>query len=140
MKKKHLYILLSVLFVGCSASEENGNSAKVKEYFQQGNKLYKAGKYTKAIALYNKAIRLDPGNAMVYLKRGDSQRKLRRSKAAIIDYNKVINLRPSNARAFFHRGTLKIKLGQKNKGCEDVQKAKALCYVPAEKFYSLHCN
>ncbi len=135
-------ILIVIFIVGLTAcgNAENPQNAKAKQYFLQGNKLYKASKFKEAISLYNKALRITPKDAMVILKRGDCYRKLRKSRQAIRDYDKVLKLRPSNARAYFHRGTLKIKLGKKSAGCQDVLKAKELCYVPAEQFYSKYCK
>lgn len=139
MKKYLIYIIFCLFVVTSCDNEESPESAKAKDHFLLGNALYKQKEYKKAISEYNKALKLDNTNAMVYLKRGDSYRKLRKSKNAINDYTRVLRLRPTNARAWHHRGTLKIKMGQKRDGCKDVKKAKELCYVPAEKYYNETC-
>jgi len=135
-----LYLIMGfMLIVSCTEKTPSIN-AKAKEHFMKGNNFYKMEKFKKAIREYNNALRHDRKNAMVYLKRGDCYRKIRKPKNAIKDYTTVLKLRPSNARAWYHRGTLKIKLGKKREGCEEVQKARALCYVPAETFYKENCK
>lgn len=135
----YLLIIGSVLLTSCD-EEQPGTTLKAKEHFLRGNNYYKQEKYSLAIKEYDKALRFDSKHAMVYLKRGDSYRKLRKPNQAIRDYTTVISLRPSNARAWHHRGTMKIKLGKKREGCEDVRKAKELCYVPAESYYKQFCE
>ncbi|MFA8344045.1 MAG: tetratricopeptide repeat protein [Rhodothermaceae bacterium] len=140
MNRIVLYAIIGfMLLVSCTDNTPIVNE-KAKNHFMKGNEFYKMEKFKKAIKEYNNALRYDKKYAMVYLKRGDCYRKLRKPQNAIKDYTRVLKLRPSNARAWYHRGTLKIKLGKKQEGCDEVQRARALCYVPAETFYKEKCE
>ncbi len=70
--------------------------------FEQGSKLFDAGKLEKAIEAYKQAIRLNPDFAEVHLKLGNAYRKLKRYKKAVESYKNAIRLNPDDANA--HHG------------------------------------
>lgn len=65
-----------------------------------------------ALLAYEKAIRLQPGNAYLYVFRGNVKRELDQARDAILDYSTAISLQPDFATAFLHRGLAEKRLGQ----------------------------
>ena len=55
---------------------------------------------------YNRAIALDPADALAYYNRGAVLRDLKRSDEAIASYDQAIAVRPNYAEAYFNRGKL----------------------------------
>lgn len=138
--KRYFLLFLILVIVSCSPDEEEVIDESVKQLFQEGNDYYDNGDYKRAIDTYNEALRIKSDEHFIILKRGDCYRKLRQPQRAMQDYDLVIALKPSIARAYYHRGTLKFTIGKKTEGCEDIRKAKALCYFPAEKYYADNCQ
>jgi tetratricopeptide (TPR) repeat protein len=60
--------------------------------------------YNEALADYNRAIELDPGNAWVIIGRGVTYQLTERYGEALADYNRAIELDPGNAWAIIGRG------------------------------------
>jgi len=69
------------------------------------------GKSEEAIALYDKAISLDPNFLPVYNNKGCALVNLRRYEEAIICFDHVINLNPQYAHAFYNKGNALKGLG-----------------------------
>ncbi len=84
-----------------------------------GNLISEAGKYEKAIACYDTALRLNPNLANTYFKRGLAKRKLSDYEGAIEDYNNAIKLNPEYATAYYNRGNAKRKLSDHEGAIED---------------------
>ena len=76
-----------------------------------GVKYAEAGLYEMAIQEYNKAIELDPDDALVYDNRGSVYDVLGKWQNAINDYTKALQVDPDYARAYLRRGNLYRALG-----------------------------
>jgi len=112
---------------------------ELKEDFQQTTKgldavtlveqalaFVKDGKYSnpkRAIELLDKAIELDPGDAITYLLRGTAYVELKQYDRAIQDYDKAIALDPGDATVYFNRGIAYMGLRRVSQGCADLTKA-----------------
>lgn len=141
MRVFSILFLCFLFFISCIKEEpDNIDITRARELYKTGSDYFDSGNYKKAIEYFNRSIELNDSNSFCYLKRGDAFRKLRNPQNAIRDYDKVLELKPSNAKALYHRGTLKIKLGKKSEGCSDIEKAKGLCYKPAEEFFRTYCK
>ena len=81
-------------------------------YLKQGREKFLLSQYTAAIQDYDKAIELDPYNALAYYSRGNAKFQLKHYTAAIQDYDKAIELNPNHDSAYFSRGNAKYKLKQ----------------------------
>lgn len=96
-----------------ASAESQGNSGTgretVKDYFKSGNDWMNSGEYDKAIAAYDKAIKLMPNNAYGYYDRGNVWSKKREYDKAIADFDQAINLKPRFSLAYLNRGAAKAK-------------------------------
>jgi len=82
--------------------------------------------HMKALDLLNRAIELNPNDAINYNNRGVALYKLGRYQQAIKDFNRAIHLDPNDLYAYNNRGDAYYDLGKKNRACNDWRKA---CYL-----------
>ena len=78
--------------------------------------------YMKALDLLNKAIELNPDDAIDYNNRGTAFYKLGRYQRAIEDFNRAINLDPNDTYAYNNRGNAYYDLGKRKHACDDWRK------------------
>jgi len=78
--------------------------------------------YMKALDLLNKAIELNPDDAIDYNNRGTAFYKLGWYQRAIEDFNRAINLDPNDTYAYNNRGNAYYDLGKRNRACDDWRK------------------
>jgi tetratricopeptide (TPR) repeat protein len=78
--------------------------ATTAEYYKRGLEFFNRKDYTKAIALYSDAIRLDPKNVEAYHERGRARHELRDYEQARADYDETLRLDPLYAHAYNNRG------------------------------------
>jgi tetratricopeptide (TPR) repeat protein len=91
-------------------------------YDKKGAEAYKAGKYKKALKLFDKAIKLLPENAPYYVKRAMTLEELLKPTDALADWNTAIDLtQDPEKRAEREAGRDKVlrKLGQPIKKSEN---------------------
>ena len=69
-----------------------------------GEKYYKEGNYSEAIAEYNRAVSLSPDYAEAYISRGNAQRRNGNYDRAIEDYSRALRLNNSYADVYNYRG------------------------------------
>jgi tetratricopeptide (TPR) repeat protein len=114
------YILLSMML------RDNGRILEAEQVFAATKKIfpaipslkydleasffYKKGDHPKAIAIYNKTIRLDPKNTSVICLRGRSYLAIKNYPDALVDFSTVINLQPDWTKGYYYRGILYIEL------------------------------
>ncbi|QDZ25447.1 hypothetical protein HOP50_17g79870 [Chloropicon primus] len=77
-----------------------------EELKQEGNALYKDGKYLKAAATYSQAIKLDKENGVLYSNRSAALLQLNKVKKAIADADECIRLKPDWEKGYFRKGTI----------------------------------
>lgn len=89
----------------------------------RGYAYHRAGEYSRALADYSTALRIDGDNsyalynrALIYQSRGDY-------KEAIADYSRSIELRPENTDAYVNRGAIYLDTGRFKKAIADATKA-----------------
>ena len=76
-----------------------------------------------AIEDYDKAIRINPKDAVAYFNRGNAYHSLNKKKRAIEDFYQAIHLNPQFAEAYHNRGTIYRDLGQFEQAIEDYDQA-----------------
>ena len=89
------------------------------QYFERGNRFYYAGKYSKAVDDFSKAIQLDPNYADAYNNRGVAYYDLKKYDEAIRDYNYAIQFDPNNKQAYYNRGNAYDDLGKYDDAIRD---------------------
>ncbi len=89
----------------------------------QGAILRKQGKLHKAVAVFDRAIQLNPDYTEAYNNRGNALRDLGRIQDALNDYNRAIQLNQGFAEAYNSRGISKEDLGRFQEALSDYNKA-----------------
>ena len=74
---------------------------------------------TKSLADYDRAIQLNPNNAIAYYNRGVVKYALGKNQDAIADYDRAIQLDSNYAIAYFGRGSAKSVLGKNQEAIAD---------------------
>ena len=70
----------------------------------RGNAYARHGILPQAISDYNKAIEINPKDALAYYNRGAAYAKQGNLLQAISDYNKAVEINPNFANAYYNRG------------------------------------
>ena len=111
--------LASPLITGCTNPLADNS-------FNSGVDKYEQGDYQGAIADYNKAIEINPKDAITHTNRGNVKDDLEDYQGAIADYTKVIDMNPQFAPACSISGMSKHLLGDLNGACDDARKQQIL--------------
>jgi tetratricopeptide (TPR) repeat protein len=77
------------------------------DLIDRGIEKGKKGDLKGAMADFDKAIKLDPKDAVAYYNRAYAKRLKKDFNGALADYNRTIELDPANADAFYNRGNVK---------------------------------
>ncbi len=91
----------------------------VQQFLQRGNALAVRGDFDAAIADYDRALLLEPGQASVYKNRGLARAGKGNYKGAIADYKQAIRLRGLDPGMYNCRGGAWLELGQLSKAIAD---------------------
>ena len=78
---------------------------------------------TKSLADYDRAIQLNPNNAIAYYNRGNAKYALGRNQEAIADYDRASQRDSNNANAYNNRGKAKYALGKNQEAIADYDRA-----------------
>jgi len=92
-------------------------------YFVQGFVNQNRNSHLKAIRSYNRAIELNPENALAYYNRANGFSIKGRLGKALDDYTKAIELNPEDSVVYNNRGTFFYNEGELEKALEDYTKA-----------------
>ena len=118
-------IVLVVIFISL-LSLDVGMAQSAEDYVAKGRAKFEKGDYKGAILDFNKAIALDPNNAISYAGRGFPKGILKDYPGAILDFNKAIKLDPNNDIYYTFRGNAKAALDDPKGALEDYNKAISL--------------
>jgi tetratricopeptide (TPR) repeat protein len=88
-----------------------------------GKQYFMSGETGLAIQNYNKAIELNPDEAVYYKNRGDVYKDLGELEQAIRDYNSSVNLDPGNSVTYHNRAVAYVELDQPKQAIRDFDKA-----------------
>ena len=70
-----------------------------RQWIDEGDAHYDAGRYKEAIAAYSRAIQLDPRDADIYCDRGRAYYDLKEYQWAIASFDRALELKPNFSRA-----------------------------------------
>ena len=80
-------------------------------------------KYDEAIADYDAALKLSPGDPAVLILRGNAYDAKGDKQKAIADYTAAIKINPDDAAGYYNRATVYQELGQRERAIADYKKA-----------------
>jgi Flp pilus assembly protein TadD len=103
----------------------------------KGNKLYAEQKYADAAAVYEEAIKLDPGNWRYYLNLGLSRKKMNQAEASLAAFKKTVELNPDSPSANKEVGEALAKADNFAEAKTYYEKAVALSLEDPEARYNL---
>lgn len=99
-----LILIVFLSFINTSISENLIN------YYEQGNKLYKAEKYDEAIKLYQKVTNIDKNNYEVCYNIANCYYRLDEVGNAILYYEKALKLKPNDEDIKFNLNIANLKV------------------------------
>ena len=94
-------------------------------WMSEGNRLYLAGSYEQAAAMYSKAVNLDPSLRAAWLNLGNAFYFLGRYQESLSAYETVLNMEPSNAGAWHAKGLDLLALNRTLEANDAFARAKA---------------
>lgn len=119
MKIRNIFIIWAVIAVlGCGVGVP-----AYKDAILDGVSALNRNKLDKALAAFNRAIKLDPSRADGYLGRADALNALKQYDEALVDYDRAIEINPDFAQAYANRGIAYSHLNQYKKAIADYEKA-----------------
>ena len=92
-----VYLIFSVAIV---------NSQSADEYYQKGLFLHSIGKFSEAVTMYDKAIKLDPNHYGAYMERASERLITYDFQGALDDCNKCVELHPDRDSSYLMRGII----------------------------------
>ena len=117
-------------FPGLLALTSCAGLTDAETHSNAGVALHEAGRYERAIAEYDEAIRSDPALALAYHNRRVAYATLGEFERAIEDYDESIRLDPQRAEAFRGRAFAHHALGHQERADGDDQEATRLSRLP----------
>ena len=100
-----------------------GASLKSEDYINMGRNFYFKEEYGSALKAYEKAIELEPDDALMWTNKALCLIKMDRYNEAIEASDKAIDLRTDYAVAWFNRACAYSLMGNKEKALSDLEKA-----------------
>jgi len=107
--------------IDVTVSEEDKESADAKK--MEAINAFNEGNFEEAVKLYSEAIKINPGQALLYAKRGQCYLKLQKPNACIRDCTVALSQNPDSAAAYKFRGRACRLLGQWLEAAADLRKA-----------------
>ena len=97
-----------------------------------GEALFAVGKWEESSAAFQKALEIEPDNAINRYNHGSILQEIKQYERALKEYDRALALDPGLAKAFNNRGMTHYYLGNHRKAVADLQKARALNASVAE--------
>jgi tetratricopeptide (TPR) repeat protein len=120
MKRMAIHIICSICLIYATSSIAD---VKTSSWVEKGVALVMEGKHNEAIEAFNKAIELNPQDAVAYNNRGAAYGQTGNYKQQIEDSTKALQINPKDAVAFNNRGVAYGELGNYEQEIEDCTKA-----------------
>lgn len=131
MYKVFVLLLLTILSIANACPQTYAQQAASKKddaitYFNRGNKFYSEGRYDKAIAEFEKALKLNPKDASSHFGLGNSYFLKKDYKKALGHYKQVVKLKPNYAKVHYAMGLAYRRLGMKEEAEREFERYNAL--------------
>eukprot|EP00802_Teleaulax_amphioxeia_P014695 Tamp_14768.p1 GENE.Tamp_14768~~Tamp_14768.p1 ORF type:complete len:361 (-),score=113.91 Tamp_14768:91-1173(-) len=106
-----------------AAAEPEVIISESEQHKKDGNMHFASADYVKAVAAYNKAIKADPNNGVLYSNRAAAFIHLEKETKAIKDAEKAIELKPDWAKGYFRKGAALSNLRKWDDAIQILEKA-----------------
>jgi Tfp pilus assembly protein PilF len=108
-----------------STTKTSGSSIPTESPYQRGLRYLTAGAHEKSVEALNESIRLDPNDAITYVKLGLAYSALGKYKEAVVGLKMAIRIKPEvvDAEAYYHLGYSYSKLGKHKDALEAFKQA-----------------
>lgn len=127
------FILTLFTFITITISAQTATG-----YYNQGLEKFRSKQYTEAIALFDKAISLDPSLKDAYMTRGVIKADITNQLIeALSDYNKALEIDPGFAAVYYLRGLLYTRFDKKQEAIGEFKQAVRLNPVFQEAYYAM---
>ena len=140
LSKSLLAVLLSVALAAsayAAGSSSSSSRPSPPSTFDLGEKAVKAKDFERALSLFKKVVRSDPGNADAWNYIGFSHRKLDQLDRALPAYQKALAIDPDHRGANEYLGELYLATGNIEKARERLKKLDAICTFGCEEYDDL---
>ena len=106
-----------------AVAEPEAIISESEQHKKDGNMYFASADYVKAVAAYNKAIKSDPKNGVLYSNRAAAFIHLGKETKAIKDAEQAIELKPDWAKGYFRKGSALAALRKWDEAIEVLEKA-----------------
>ncbi|KAJ8477987.1 hypothetical protein OPV22_021714 [Ensete ventricosum] len=96
-----------------------------EELKEMGNGEYKMGRFAEALALYDRAIDMNPGKASYYSNKAAALTAMGRLLDAVVECKEAIRLDPAYHRAHHRLATLHLRLGEAEKAIHHFKQSRS---------------
>ena len=132
-----LRVLFSLAMILALALASCGDTAFIKEHFEKGNELAKAGDFEKAIGEFEAVLEVNPSDASARSNLGVVYYNLGRLDEAIEQYQKAIEAAPKDGDLHSNLAAAYVQQNQLDKALEEYQTAVDLDPELEEAFFGL---
>ncbi len=115
--------IIVIIFGGIILGIVWGGSKQCDYLFQEGNKLYQAGEYNRALEKYNEIVQMNYESAELYYNIGNCYFKLGKYAEAILNYERGLRINPNDEDIQFNLQMVNMHIVDK------VQKIPELFYI-----------
>jgi tetratricopeptide (TPR) repeat protein len=119
-----------------AAAATRGEPADAKEYREQGEAHYKAGRHDDAIKAFTESLRLNPKQPVVHFNLGVIYAEMGRYDEALRAYQDAVRLKADYPLAYFNMGNAYLDKGDYEKAVEAYKQASQLESLGTKAYYN----
>jgi tetratricopeptide (TPR) repeat protein len=120
-----------------AAAATRGEPADAREYREQGEAHYKAGRHDEAIKAFTESLKLKPEQPMIHFNLGVIYGELSRYDEAIKAYQDAVRIKADYPLAYFNMGNAYLDKGDYEKAVEAYQQASQLESIKPMAYYNM---
>ncbi len=125
-------IMVGIIFIALLICPPVFAADLADQYYGDGINLSKQGRYSEAVAAYDKVVFIRPNNAYAWNNRGVALDNLGQYLEAVSSYDTAVSVQPAYAEAWYNRGLALRKLGRYADAIASYDKAIAIGPTYAE--------
>lgn len=127
MKHRNWYVSLSLFFC-ITVGWVYDIQAQSVDFYDQGEKLYRAKSYEKAAQYFDYVLKMKPDDVKAYYMKGKCKVELDQYNEALDNFTKASNLLPQESEYYYYKGLCEWKLKRVKSAIDNLEKS--LTYDP----------